>query len=93
VTIRVTATVPGPDLDLEAAGAGEPERPREPAGTRPAVFDGDEREAALWRGVPDEGCRLEGPAICELAEATLVVAPGWRGASGPTGTIVLERHP
>ena len=93
VTIRVTATVPGPDLDLEAAGAGEPERPREPAGTRPAVFDGDEREAALWRGVPAEGCRLEGPAICELAEATLVVAPGWRGASGPTGTVMLERHP
>jgi len=91
VTIRVTAALPGPDLDLEAHGAGVPERAQEPAGTRPAVFDGSERETALWRGVPAQGCRLAGPAICELAEATLVVAPGWGGAAGPGGTIVLER--
>jgi N-methylhydantoinase A len=92
VTIRVTAAVAGPDLDLEAADAGLPERPGEPAGVRAAVFDGIERETALWRGVPAQGCPLAGPAICELAEATLVVAPGWRGAAGSTGTIVLERE-
>ncbi|HEX2398092.1 MAG TPA: hydantoinase/oxoprolinase family protein [Solirubrobacteraceae bacterium] len=92
VTMRVTAALAGPDLDLEGRDADLPERPDEPAGARAAVFDGTQREAALWRGVPAQGCPLTGPAICELAEATVVVAPGWRGAAGPTGTIVLERE-
>lgn len=92
VTIRVTAALAGPELDLEAAGAGMPDRAREPAGVRSAVFEDGECDAALWRGVPAQGSELPGPAICELAEATLVVAPGWRGAAGPTGTIVVERE-
>ena len=33
----------------------------------------------------------EGPAIVELAEATCVVRPGWRGRVDDTGTLVLTR--
>jgi len=42
----------------------------------------------MYGGPPAE---VEGPAICELPEATLVVPPGWAGRSDADGTIVLER--
>jgi N-methylhydantoinase A len=92
VTIRVTAAVAGPEIDLEAAADGS-QAGREPAGGREAVFDGERRPAAVWRGSPAPGAELEGPAICELSESTLVVAPGWRGRSQPTGAVLLERDP
>ena len=38
--------------------------------------------------MPDE---LEGPAIVELAESTLVVPPGWSCAAADDGTLVMER--
>jgi len=34
---------------------------------------------------------VQGPAICELPEATLAVPPGWAGTVDEAGTIVLER--
>ena len=86
VTVRVTARVPGPRLDLalgEAAGSSR--------GRRTVVFAGAEHDAEIVRGEPAAGERLEGPAICELAEATLAVPPGWSGAVDEAGTIVLER--
>jgi N-methylhydantoinase A len=91
VTIRVTAAVEGPEIDLEAARADGPGGSREAAGRREAVFDGQRKPAAVWRGAPAQGTELAGPAICELPESTLVVAPGWRGRTGPTGAILVER--
>jgi N-methylhydantoinase A len=93
VTVRVTAHAPGPEVSLEraareAAGSGAPSRP---ADARPAVFAGREAEAAVWRGALAPGTELEGPAVCELPESTLVVAPGWRGSVGATGAVELER--
>ncbi len=55
--------------------------------SRAAVFEGELLEAAVVRGVPDE---LEGPAIVELAESTLVVPPAWRGRTADDGTLVME---
>ena len=62
---------------------------------------GDEREARFGeetatvpvydRGELGAGDELEGPAIVELAEATCVVRPGWRGRIDDTGTLVLSR--
>ncbi len=46
-------------------------------------------EAAVLRGGTGD---IRGPAICELAEATLVVPPGWSGVTDEDGTIVLERE-
>ena len=86
VTIRATAHIPGPELDL-AAGAGDgAERSR-----RSVVFEGREHDAEIVRGEPAPGETIDGPAICELPEATLAVPPGWRGTVDEAGTIVLTR--
>ncbi|HVL95287.1 MAG TPA: hydantoinase/oxoprolinase family protein [Solirubrobacteraceae bacterium] len=87
VTVRVTAAVPGPEVDAARLGAGRGVA----RSSRRARFGGEELEAAVLRGEPEPGERVEGPAIVELPESTLVVPPGWRGAVGAAGTIRLER--
>ena len=84
MTLRATATVPGPEID--ASAEGEARRSR-----RTAVFDGAEHDAEVIRGEPPPGETLAGPAIVELPEATLAVPPGWRGEVLATGTIRIER--
>jgi N-methylhydantoinase A len=87
VTIRASASVAGPELDLAAGGAAaRAERSR-----REVVFDGERHDAEIVRGEPAPGERITGPAICELPEATLAVPPGWTGEVDEAGTIVLER--
>jgi N-methylhydantoinase A len=86
VTVRATARVPGPELDL-AAGAGEGlQRSR-----RAVVFSATEHDAEVLRGEPSPGDRIAGPAVCELPEATLAVPPGWHGTVDDAGTVVLQR--
>ncbi len=87
VTIRATARIPGPQLDLAAGDGDGAERSR-----RTVIFDGREHDAEIVRGEPAPGEAIDGPAICELPEATLAVAPGWRGIVDDAGTIVLERE-
>jgi len=89
VTVRATATRPGPEVEL-AGGTGL-EDDRRSEGRRAAVLGGERREATVWRGALAPGTRVEGPAICELPEATLAVPPGWSGEVDPSGTVVLER--
>lgn len=86
VTIRATARVPGPELDLAAGAAAGARRTR-----RTVVFAGEEHDAEIVRGEPAAGERIGGPAVCELPEATLAVPPGWSGTVDDAGTIVLER--
>jgi N-methylhydantoinase A len=88
VTLRVTATEPGPEIDPAAAGAAG--RGAERA-TRRAILDGAEHEAVVLTGEPAPGTEVRGPAICELPEATLVVPPGWQGHVDESGTIRLAR--
>jgi N-methylhydantoinase A len=88
VTIRATASVPGPQLDLAAGDGGGSERP----GPRPVVFDGERHDSEIIRGEPAPGERIEGPAVYELPEATLAVPPGWAGTVDDAGTIILERE-
>jgi N-methylhydantoinase A len=104
VTLRVTAVTPGAGQSASPGREGPgPTHPRggspragtgpgaaSPAGTRPAVFGGETVEAAVWRGAPAPGSRIDGPAVCELPESTLVVAPGWAGEVDATGAIRLE---
>jgi N-methylhydantoinase A len=82
VTVRVAVWLPGAQLTAGDAAPGER------AGSRPALFAGERAEAAVHRGAP---AAVEGPAICELRESTVVVPPGWRGRTVPGGTLVLER--
>jgi N-methylhydantoinase A len=82
VTVRVAVALPAVELP-ESAGA-EGER----VGSREAVFDGERMDATVVRGVP---AKLDGPAIVELPEATLVVPPGWTCSAAGDGTLVMER--
>lgn len=85
VTVRVAVSLPGGDLPpgaCQGAAPGDPTRRR-------ARFGPDWVDAAVWRGPP--AAALEGPAIVELPEATLVVPPGWTGGADHDGTILLER--
>jgi N-methylhydantoinase A len=75
-------------VSLERAGGGGVSRP---ASSRRAVFGGASMEAEVWRGELAPGTRLTGPAVCELPEATLVVAPGWSGDVDATGAVHLVR--
>jgi N-methylhydantoinase A len=88
VTLRVTATEAGPRIDAAAAGATGRGVQR---AIRRAWLAGDEHEATVLTGEPEPGTAIEGPAICELPEATLAVPPGWAGAVLDSGTIRLER--
>jgi N-methylhydantoinase A len=95
VTVRVAVALPG--ADLPGGDRGD----HEEAGTRKAHFAGDTHghapaepatrvramDAAIHRGAPPE---VSGPAVVELAEATLVVPPGWSGGATDDGTVVIE---
>ena len=83
VTLRVAAALPAAALPDEPPG-DRPER-----GSRRATFEGEQLQAEVLRGPPASA--LEGPAIVELDEATLVVPPGWRCGTAGDGTIEMER--
>jgi N-methylhydantoinase A len=90
VTLRVSATIPGADVSLGAAGGGdegEPER-----GTRTATLDGEDVELAVLRGSPTPGTAIKGPAVIELPESTLLVPEGWAGEVDDTGTIHIRTN-
>ena len=53
------------------------------------VFGGESLRATVLRGEPRAGTRVCGPALCALAEATLLVAPGWSGVVDEHGTLTL----
>jgi N-methylhydantoinase A len=87
VTIRVTATVAGADVELAAAEQDdEPERE-----TRRATLGGEQVELEVLRGTPAPGTAIEGPAAIDLPESTLVVPAQWSGEVDDGGTIHLER--
>ncbi len=90
VTLRVSATMPGADVSLDEAGAGDDELER---GRRTATLDGEDIELAVLRGGVGgirSGTAIEGPAVVELPESTLLVPPGWAGEVDDTGTIHLR---
>jgi N-methylhydantoinase A len=88
VTLRVSAAMPGADVSLGEAG-GEDELER---GSRTATLDGEEVELTVLRGAPPPGTTVEGPAVVELPESTLLVPAGWSGEADEHGTIVVARE-
>ena len=88
VTIRVTATAEGTDIEL----AGEGEDSELERSTREAVLDGRRLEFEVLRGIPGPGTRVEGPAVVELPESTLLIPPGWSSEVDDTGTIKMTRN-
>jgi len=88
VTLRVTTTQPGPDIDADAAGAAARGAT---TSSRRAWLGGAEHDATVITGEPPPGTAIAGPAIAELPEATLAVPPGWSGVVLASGTIRLDR--
>ncbi|HEY6524045.1 MAG TPA: hydantoinase/oxoprolinase family protein [Solirubrobacteraceae bacterium] len=88
VTLRVSATMPGAQVSLGEAGDGDDGELEH--GTRTATLDGDEVELAVLRGSPPPGTAIEGPAVVELPESTLLVPAGWTGEVDDTGTIHIR---
>ncbi len=88
VNVRLSALGAAPPLAL-AATASEPCR----RGRTQVVFAGEWLDAELWRAQPPARARIEGPALCALAQSTLLVPPGWFGSVDELGTIALERLP
>jgi len=88
VNLRVAATAGRPALVTVPAQRvrGAAQRSR-----READFAGERLTAAVVRGTPAPGERLEGPTVLELEEATVVVPPGWRAAADDHDAIVIER--
>ncbi|MFP5362837.1 MAG: hydantoinase/oxoprolinase family protein [Thermoleophilia bacterium] len=86
VTVRATARLPGPELDLSAD-----QRPQARRTRRTVVFGGEEHDAIVISGDPSPGDEIAGPAICELREATLAVPPGWRAHVDESGTLLVQR--
>ena len=87
VTIRVTATGPGVDVEL-AGDDGEPDVERS---TRGATLDGERIELEVLRGIPSAATKLDGPAVIELPESTVLIPPGWESAVDDAGTIHMTR--
>jgi N-methylhydantoinase A len=87
VTLRVSVWGQSPALR-----APSPDGRRPPTGeTHRVVLGGEAREAEVLRGELAPGTRLEGPAICAMPEATLLIAPGWAGEVDASGTAQLHR--
>jgi N-methylhydantoinase A len=87
VTIRVTATAEGTDVEL-AGGEDESELERS---TREATLDGERTRLEVLRGIPAAGTEIEGPAVVELPESTLLIPPGWSTEVDHSGTIKMTR--
>jgi N-methylhydantoinase A len=90
VTIRVSATVPGAEVELQDAAEGG--RPETTTTTREATLGGEQRELTVLRGAPPPETPIEGPGVVELAESTLLVPDGWTGEVDATGTIQIRRQ-
>jgi N-methylhydantoinase A len=88
VTIQVSATVPGAEVELQDAAEGTPPETT----SREATLGGERRELTVMRGAPPAQTAIEGAAVVELAESTLLVPDGWAGEVDATGTIQIRRQ-
>jgi N-methylhydantoinase A len=89
VNLRLVATVPREEPELSEASPRRDGSPRR----RRACVDGGWRELDVHdRGALGVGSELQGPAVVEFAESTLLVRPGWRATVDEIGTLNLERR-
>jgi N-methylhydantoinase A len=88
VNLRLVATVPRDKPDLSEAA---PRRGGSPSRRRARLDDGWREVDVYQRAALGVGSELQGPAVVELAESTLLVRPGWRASVDEIGTLTLER--
>jgi N-methylhydantoinase A len=86
VTLRATATVPGDSPEIAHEGSKET-----PARHRQVSFEGEFRETPVYdHGRLPAGTTIDGPAVVEGGESTVVVPPGWQANVDSSGTLALE---
>jgi N-methylhydantoinase A len=85
VNVRTTAVVDRAAVSVQYDSSGDPVR-----GHRQAFFDGTFHETTVYdrEGLPS-GETVDGPAILEQQESTVVVPPAWTGSVHPDGTFVV----
>jgi N-methylhydantoinase A len=89
-TFRVVATSPVPraefDTGAQAAGSGEP-------GLRRVFSGGEWREAKVYRAEHlHDGLRIEGLAIVELRDTTVVIGPDQDAEVDGFGDIIIQNR-
>jgi N-methylhydantoinase A len=86
ITLRVTATVPGEPPALRHNGTTTA-----PVGSRTALFDEEFRETPVYdRTQLEANATIDGPALFEGGESTVVVPPCWRATVDDGGTLDLK---
>jgi N-methylhydantoinase A len=88
VTIRVSVWGASPPLQARAQDAG----PVPASERRSMIFDGVALDVEVLRGALAPGIALEGPALCAMPEATLLIPPGWAGEVDSYGSARLHRN-
>jgi N-methylhydantoinase A len=89
VNLRLVATVPRVKPDLSEA---PPRREQSPTRRRARLDDGWQEIDVYDRAALGLGSELQGPAVVEFVESTLLVRPGWRAMVDEVGTLSLERR-
>lgn len=87
VTIRVTASSPGAQLDLQVDGGTRAQHRT----SRRLRIDGRELLAEVLSCAPDSGTGVQGPAIVELGGSAAFLPPGWSGQADGSGSLWMER--
>lgn len=87
VQLRLAATEP---LLLPDLTHSKPTKQTMPM-PRLAWFDGQFQSIQVWQGLAlGEGDCIDGPALIELPEATVVIPPGWHSKVDLCGTLVIK---
>jgi N-methylhydantoinase A len=93
VTLRISARLHAAEIPLSADADPDARKPPDtPSTHRTATFGGEEIKLAVWQCAPAAAAEITGPAVVELPDSTLLVAPEWAGSVHESGTIVLERR-
>ena len=89
VSWRLVATGPLASRDSRIALQQQPAKPR---GTRSARFNGGDVKAPVYaRGDLAQDQTIDGPAIIEERETTIIILPGWRARVDKTGCIMASK--
>lgn len=93
VTLRTAAIGRRPAFDLTAlAPSADASLDRARRGTRQVYLDGEWRETAIWSRLDlPVGARIDGPAIFEQPDATVLLDPGLTAEVDALGNLVILR--
>ncbi|AXK82957.1 hydantoinase/oxoprolinase family protein [Pseudolabrys taiwanensis] len=90
VSWRLVATGPLAARDSKAALQGSPAKP---TGKRSARFNGRDVDTPVYaRKALAKGQAVDGPAIIEERETTIIILPGWRAKVDATGCIMATKE-